>query len=167
MARKRASITNTGETIKLKRKKRRRPKISLGLTAEKDKKGKTVIVQRRGVRFPIYIPGVGWRTSKFIRKNSKSIGNKTQITIYPHSSKPGESVRRRTGIGQKNIVGGRKGLRARVGYTAVAKYMTFHELGIRYPRGGKQKRPTLVPVLRRNHVRLAGIMRNAADRTKP
>ncbi len=167
MTRKRASITNTGEVIKLKGKRKRRPTISIGLTAEKDKKGRSVIVRRRGKRFPIYIPGVGWRMSKFIRKHPDSIGNKTQITVYPHSSKPGESVRRRTGIGQKNIVGGRQGLRARVGYSPVARYMTFHEIGIRYPRGGKQKRPTLVPVLRRNHQRLAGLMRRAADRTKP
>ncbi len=144
MSRKRTGITNTGQVIKLKGSKRKR---------------------KAGSRVPIYIPGVGWRMSSNVRKRGGG-QNKTQITIYPNSSKPGESVRRRTGIGQKNIVGGRNGLRARVGYTAVARYMTFHEVGIRYPRG-KQKRPTLVPVLQRNRSRLAGVMRRAADRTKP
>ncbi len=167
MTRKAAGITNTGQIIKLKGKGSPKRNVTLGLTAIKDKKGKSEIVKRRGRRFPIYVPGVGWRMSKFIMKKKQSIRNKTQITIYPNSSKPGESVRRRTGIGQKNIVGGRQGLRARVGYSPVARYMTFHEIGIRYPRGGKQKRPTLVPVLRRNHQRLAGLMRRAADRTKP
>ena len=146
MTRKRVGITNTGQVIKLK-----------GSGKQK---------RKAGGRIPIYIPGVGWRMSKNKRKRA-GIPNRTQITIYPNSSKPGESVRRRTGIGQKNIVGGRKGVRARVGYTAAARYMTFHEVGIRYPRGGKQKRPTLVPTLRRNHQRLAGLMRRAADRTKP
>jgi len=144
ISRKMTGITNTGQVIKLKGSNRKR---------------------KAGSRVPIYIPGVGWRMSSKVRKRGGG-QNKTQITIYPNSSRPGESVRRRTGIGQKNIVGGRNGLRARVGYTAVARYMTFHELGIRYPRG-KQKRPTMVPALRRNHPRLASVMRRAADRTKP
>lgn len=113
-------------------------------------------------------------TGKVIKKKGgqrrgaggRFVGNKTQRTIYPNSSKPGESVRRRTGIGQKNIVGGRRGMRARVGYTAIARYMTFHELGIRYS-SGIQQRPTIIPTLSRNRDRLARIMARAAQRTKP
>ncbi len=146
MARKRTGITNTGQVIKLKG----------------SRQGK----RKAGSRVPIYIPGVGWRMSKNVRTRAGK-SNKTQITIYPNSSKPGESVRRRTGIGQKNIVGGRQGMRARVGYTAVARYMTWHEVGIRYPRGGLQKRPTLVPAIKRNAARLSMLMRRAAEATKP
>lgn len=73
-------------------------------------------------------------------------------TVYKNSSKPGESPRRRTGFGQKNIVFGhdRKKLQARVGYTRAARYMIFHELGIRYSKVGLQKRPTIVPALADN-----------------
>lgn len=147
IVRKRASITNKGVVIKLKRKKG------------------TTTTRKAGTRIPIYIPGVGWRMSKNVRKR-RGKANKTQITIYPNSSKPGEAVRRRTGIGQKNIVQGTQGMRARVGYTKNARYMTFHELGIKYPRG-VQKRPLMVPALRDSHPQLANIMRLTADRTKP
>jgi len=153
MCRKAASITNTGRVIKLKQTKR----------------AKAMRKQRKkpGSRIPVFIPGVGWRMSKNRRK-SGGIGNKTQITVYPNSSKPNEPVRRRTGVGQKNIVmtyDDQAGI-GRVGYTSNARYMMFHELGIRYPRG-VQKRPTLVPVLRGNMRRLQIIFTRAAQRTKP
>jgi hypothetical protein len=94
-------------------------------------------------------------------------GNKTSRTVYPNSSKPGESPRRRTGFGQKNIVRGMNAQRpaARVGYTRLIRYMTFHELGIRYSRG-IQQRPTLVPAFRNNIHRLSTIARIAAQRTR-
>lgn len=146
--RKRASLVNESQVIKLKRKK--------------DKK----TVRRAGSRVPIYIPGVGWRTSKNVRKRG-GIANKTQITIYPNSSKPGEAVRLRTGFGQKNIVSGIRGMVARVGYTKAGRYMTFHELGIRYPRGGKQKRPLMIPTLRDTNRHLANVMAQRARQVKP
>ncbi len=154
-----AGITNTGQVIKLKG----------GLN--RDAKGRFTGGGRSrkvkaGSRVPIYIPGVGWRMSKNVRKRGGA-RNKSQITIYPNSSKPGQALRRRTGIGQKNIVGGRQGMRARVGYTAVARYMTFHEIGIRYPRGGLQKRPTMMLQLRRQSRNIAEVMRRAAEATKP
>lgn len=92
-------------------------------------------------------------------------GNATQRTIYTNSSKPGESPRRRTGFGQKNIVFGVNPAvkAARVGYTANARYMTFHELGIRYS-SGFQQRPTLVPALRDNLPRLREIFQRASAR---
>lgn len=149
IVRKRAGLINTGKVIKL--------------NPDKDQEGGKK--KAKGSRIPIYIPGVGWRMSKKTRKRG-GITNKTQITVYPNSSKPGEPVRRRTGIGQKNIVGGRRGFRARVGYTKNARYMTFHELGIKYPRG-TQRRPLIVPALRDSAKRLNNIMRIAAQRTKP
>lgn len=93
--------------------------------------------------------------------------NKTQITVYPFPSKPGESVRRRTGFGQKNIVRGSdaKDISARVGYTRNARYMTEHELGIMFP-SGFQKRPTLVPALMDNLDRLAAIAVRAAKKVR-
>jgi len=105
-------------------------------------------------------------------------GNKSSRTEYPTSSRPGESPRRRTGFGQKGIVMGVHGLEGRVGYTRLARYMTFHELGIRYhrsggetrdkrgrflARGGIQRRPTIVPALKRNRARLILIMKRAAQ----
>ncbi len=91
----------------------------------------------------------------------------SQYTIYPFPSKPGEPPRIRTGFGRKNIVGGyNKTLQKwRTGYTRLARYMTWHELGIRYP-GGTQQRPTIIPALRDNLDRLAVIGKNAADRVQ-
>jgi hypothetical protein len=90
-------------------------------------------------------------------------GNKTQRTIYPDSSRPGESPRRRTGFGRENIVMGYSKQRkeGRVGYTRNARYMTFHELGIRYKKMGFQQRPTIVPVLRDNPQQLVAVGRAA------
>ncbi len=147
IVRKRAGIINTGQVIKLKRKK------------AKDTK------REAGSRIPVYIPGVGWRMSKK-RRRAGGIANKTQITVYPNSSRPGEPVRRRTGIGQKNIVGGRRGAVARVGYTRNAKYMTWHELGIRYPRG-RQQRPLIIPALRDSANRLSALMARTAQSIQP
>lgn len=89
--------------------------------------------------------------------------NATQRTIYPSPSQPGESPRRRTGFGQKNIVGGfsRVLMAFRVGYSRLARYMTFHELGIRYSRKGLQQRATIVPAMRENLGRLGAIFRRA------
>lgn len=91
-------------------------------------------------------------------------GNKTSRTAYPHSSRPGEPPRRRTGFGQKNIVGGFSWalMVARVGYTRAARYMTYHELGIRYS-SGTQQRPTIIPAERHNRQRLIQLMKRAAD----
>ena len=91
-------------------------------------------------------------------------GNKTSRTVYQHSSRPGEPPRRRTGFGQDNIVGGfdRARMAARVGYTRAARYMTYHELGIRYP-SGTQQRPTIIPAERDNRQRLVQLMKRAAD----
>lgn len=172
IVRKRASLINTGKVIKLKGKKKRKFRgRDHGLQKERKIKDKTTGVTRtvRTVRsrIPIYIPGVGWRMSKRFRKpGDKGIKNKTQITVYPNSSKPGEPVRRRTGFGQKNIVGGRRGGVARVGYTKNARYMTWHELGIRYPRG-QQRRPLIIPALRDSRDRLSKLMARVAQRTSP
>jgi hypothetical protein len=106
-------------------------------------------IRNQGVQVPV----------KRVRKG----GNATSRTIYPHSSKPGESPRRRTGAGQKGIVWGRQGLTARVGYTRAVRYMTFHELGIRYKRG-LQKRPTIVPAMNDNRTKLERLFENAAKR---
>ena len=107
------------------------------------------------------------RFSKALRKRRKGskFKNKTQRTVYPHPSKPGESPRRRTGFGHKNIVGGysKSRFEYRVGYTRAARYMTFHELGIRY-KHGPQQRPTIVPALRDNRAHLVRVGRAAADR---
>ena len=94
---------------------------------------------------------------------------KKNVFKYLHSSRPGESPRRRTGFGQKNIVFGisQDGTTARVGYTRNARYMTYHELGIRYSRVGLQYRPTIVPAMRHNAPRLAMIAVRAARETRP
>lgn len=146
--RKRASIVNKAQVIKLKR-----------------KKGKKTL-RKAGSRIPIYIPGLGWRMSKNVR-GAGGVANKTQITIYPNSSRPGEPVRFRTGFGQKNIVSGTKDMTARVGYTKNARYMTFHELGIRYPTSGFQRRPLMIPTLRDERKDLIKIMEKRARQTKP
>lgn len=88
---------------------------------------------------------------------------KRQVTIYPFPSKPGESPRIRTGIGHKNIVQGYSSQQqvGRVGYTRNARYMTFHELGIRYKKG-IQQRPTIVPAIRESQRRMMIAGRNAA-----
>ncbi len=115
---------------------------------------KKASLSNRGVRVKIKRPRKG--------------GAKTQRTVYPHSSKPGESPRRRTGFGHKNIVWGYSKLLqvGRVGYTRNARYMTFHELGIRYKKAGKQRRPTIVPALRDNRRRLMAVGRRAAASVK-
>jgi hypothetical protein len=102
------------------------------------------------------------------RKGSKFL-NKTQRTIYPNPSKPGESPRMRTGFGRKNIVGGfsRTTMTYRVGYTRAARYMAFHELGIRYKKKGRRvKRPTIVPALKDNRAHLVAVGMAAADRVQ-
>ena len=97
------------------------------------------------------------------RTRTTSRGGKgSQYTIYPNSSKTGESPRRRSGMGQKGIVGGRSELAARVGYTKNVAYMLFHELGIRYA-GGVQRRPTLVPAMRDNEKRLNRVFQKHAE----
>jgi hypothetical protein len=155
----RASLLNTGQTIKLKRKKRKKKggRLISGVPP--------VMPRKAGSRIPIYIPGVGWRMSKKRRRRA-GIANVSQITIYPNSSKPGEAVRFRTGFGHKNIVGGWQKHRGRVGYTRNARYMTWHELGIRYPRG-TQQRPLIIPALRDSIRQLAREMERAARSVKP
>lgn len=112
--------------------------------------------------------GVTARFSKALREKRKTekFKNKRQRTIYPDPSKPGESPKRRTGFGQKNIVWGYSRVlqAARVGYTRAARYMTFHELGIRYRRRGREQRPTIIPALKDNWLRLIAIGKRAAGR---
>ena len=91
----------------------------------------------------------------------------SQYTEYPHSSKPGETPRKRTGHGQANVIWGwdvRK-IAARVGHRRLARYMIFHELGIRYSRAGLQIRPTVVLAYRENEARLFAIVKRVAQRT--
>jgi len=99
-------------------------------------------------------------------KHPRAGGNATSRTTYPNSSKPGESPRMRTGFGHASIVGGRLGLAFRVGYTRLARYMAFHELGIRYKRGGTQYRPTVIPALRDNLTRIGMMFKRAATKVK-
>ncbi len=93
-------------------------------------------------------------------------GNKTSRTIYPTSSKPGESPRRRTGAGQLGIQSGtdRARIAGRIGYMPDVDYMAFHELGINYSRVGSQQRPTIVPTAENNRDRLSASFRNGANR---
>lgn len=105
-------------------------------------------------------------------KRKSAGGNTSSRTQYPNPSKPGESPRMRTGFGQSNIVlnflkDTLGWAMARVGYTRSARYMTFHELGIRYRRVGKQQRPTVVPSLRNNLARLRAIFQRAAGSVRP
>jgi len=140
------SDPNTGQVIKLKGSTRKRP---------------------AGSRVPIFIPGVGWRLSKNRRKVGNA-QNKTQITIYPNSSKPEQAVKMRTGFGRDNIIGGYNKQRKawRTGYRKAARYMIGHEVGIRYPRAGLQKRPAVVPAVKNNEKHLAFVGRAAAERIK-
>lgn len=85
------------------------------------------------------------------------------MTVYPYPSKPGEPPRRRTGYGQKNILKEIQRGVARVGFSRNARYMSFHEVGIEYKRGKKQRRPTLVPMLRNNRSRLRQLFIAAAS----
>lgn len=120
------------------------------------------------------VPNPGVR-KKRTRDTSKQGGGRkgSQYTVYPHSSKGaappayGEPPRVRSGFGRKNIVGGynRPAKAWRTGYTANARYMTFHEIGIRYKRG-TQRRATVVPALMLNRDRLTHIGKAAADRIK-
>ena len=94
----------------------------------------------------------------------------SQYTVYPKSSHgartpPGESPRRRSGFGQKNIVLGWDNAlgSVRVGYTANARYMTYHELGIRYRKVGLQYRQTITPAMANNLTRLERIAEFAAQ----
>lgn len=92
----------------------------------------------------------------------------TQRTVYPFPSKPDESPRMRTTKGHKNIVQGYSRARkeGRVGYTRLARYMAFHELGIRYRRMGFQQRPTIMPVVRGQQPRLLAVGKAAIRRTR-
>ena len=111
-------------------------------------------------------PGV---PHKRTRDTSAQGGGKkgSQYTTYPHSSKPGETPRKRTGHGQANVVWGfdvRK-IAARVGHRRLAMYMIFHALGIRYSRVGVQQRPTVLLAYRENESQLFAIMKRVAQRT--
>jgi hypothetical protein len=114
------------------------------------------------------IPNIAKRHKRTRNTSAQGGGKKgSQYTTYPHSSKPGESPRRRTGRGQKGIVRrfDRRRMVASVGFTRGVRYMTFHELGIRYA-GGLQQRPTLVPGLVDNLPRLSAIAIRAAKRVR-
>ena len=107
-------------------------------------------------------------------KRARAGGNASSRTVYRHSSKgssspPGESPRKRSGIGMGNIVWGfRRGrMQGRVGYTRLARYMTFHELGIRYGKKGLQYRQTIIPAMRDNMPRLRAIFESESVRAFP
>jgi len=174
------NVANTGQRIKLKSRrteqsvaKATRKKRLEGISgkAELTRRGRvgklrgTYGRRKAGSRVPIYIPGVGWRLSKRRRKRTLT-QSQHQITVYPNSSKPGQSVRKRTGVGRDHVVGGysRQQKAWRTGYGRGARYMAMHEGGINYPRGGRQKRPTVVPVFRRNQEMILRVGRNTADR---
>ena len=110
------------------------------------------------------IPNPGKKKKR--RRGSRSGRKGTQYTEYPHSSKPNESPRMRTGFGRRNIVwnADRAAMVARVGYTRNARYMIYHELGITYRRAGWQQRPTIVPALEENRKRLTDMFERAATR---
>lgn len=85
-----------------------------------------------------------------IRTRNTSRGPKgSMYTIYPNVSKPGEAPRLQTGFGRKNIVfqfsGGRVDPWVRVGVTAAALYMFYHETRNEMDR----RRPWLIPTLMR------------------
>ena len=121
------------------------------------------------------IPNPGVKKKRMRRKSHLAVGafgahvvqeRRTSYTTYPTPSKPGESPRMRTGFGRRNIVwsASRKRMHARVGYTRNARYMIYHELGIRYRKVGFQKRAKIVPALRENEQRLAAIFGRVATR---
>jgi len=121
------------------------------------------------------VPNPGVRMKRTRDTTAQGGGPKgSQYTVYPYSSRGavppsyGEPPRARTGFGRKNIVGGfNPSLMAwRTGYTRSGRYMTYHELGIRYPRRGTERRATVVPALELNERRLVAIGKNAADRTR-
>lgn len=99
-------------------------------------------------------------------KRVRKSGNAKSRTVYTQSSKPGESPRQRTGFGRKNIVMNvlRRLKAVRVGYTRAARYMIYHELGIRYSKVGFQQRSTIVPSLEDNLNRLGSIFRRTVVR---
>lgn len=126
---------------------------------------KAATIELHGIaRQKASIPNPATRHKRVRDTSAQGGGPKgTQYSTWDNSSKPGESPRRRTGFGQKNIVWGFAGDRGRVGYTKNARYMTFHELGIR-TKTGLQKRPTIVPALADNLDRLYAIAKQAAER---
>ncbi len=99
------------------------------------------------------------------RRRNEKAKNRTQRTIYPHPSKPGEPPRKRTGFGRRNIVQGynRQRKQGRVGYTRAAIYMAYHEVGIRYSRG-RQQRPTIMPIVHNKHAKLVAFGKASVQR---
>ena len=113
------------------------------------------------------VPNMGVRVKR-VRDTSAHGGGPvgSTYTIYPHSSRPGEAPRKRTGFGQGNIVWGfnRNRIASRVGHRRLAMYMIYHALGIRYSRVGFQKRPTVALAYRDNVARLFTITKKVAQR---
>jgi hypothetical protein len=111
--------------------------------------------------------GVTIKLSKAEVKRRRASGdkfrNKTQRTVYPNPAPPGHAPHRRTGFGRLNIVQGfsRALMASRVGYTRLARYMTFHELGIRYTKVGEQQRPTIMPALRNQRSQIRRVAMNS------
>lgn len=95
-------------------------------------------------------------TGEVIKFKTKRLGekvrNKTQRTVYRDPAPPNvdHAPHKRTGFGREQIVQGFSAMLmvSRVGYTRPGRYMTFHEVGIRYAKRGFQQRPTIVPTLR-------------------
>ena len=114
------------------------------------------------------VPNIGVTKTRTRDTSAEGGGPKgSQYTEYPHSSKPGETPRKRTGHGQANVIWGwdvRK-IAARVGHRRLAMYMIFHALGIRYSRVGLQVRPTVLLAYRENEARLFAIVKRVAQRT--
>jgi hypothetical protein len=177
IARKKASVVNRGKKIKfevddagkaIRKKKVKKPKKK-GKRKDRGQRNDSPLTgdddllepeERSGFR-----PGGGGGGGRL--KKPKKKRKFRSRTVYKNSSRPPESPRRRTGFGQKNIVFGfdRSKKQARVGYTRAARYMTFHELGIRYSKVGLQRRPTIVPALADNLLVLRRVYTKAALRS--
>jgi hypothetical protein len=112
------------------------------------------------------VPNTGKTVRAPIKRDAKGRhlkGSGKQRTVYENSSKPNEPPRVRTGFGRKNIVQGfsKQLMASRVGYTRAARYMTFHELGIRYTKAGYQQRPTIIPSLRDHREKIRRVAFNS------
>lgn len=159
IAREMASVPNTGR--RLKTEDVRRQAIQAFLKGDlKSLSGGLLTVT--GTRKDRKTKTTETFSARIMYSAKKSLLQKT-MTVYPYPSKPGEPPRRRTGFGQRNILKEVQPGEARVGFSRNARYMSFHEAGIRYKRAGMQRRPTLVPMLRNNQSRLRQLFINAAN----
>ena len=114
-----------------------------------------------------YLKELAQAKEKFASGKHKQFRKPSPYRKRYDRSVPGEPPRRVTGRGRKSIVGGRKGLEARVGYdTSVAKHMLYHELGIRYKNVGYQQRPTITLTMQKSQALIIAEMRRAIKKKK-